>query len=106
MNDLPGNYDAWRQGPFGRFERAEERKEEAYSDALSDRDSELREDPIVLAEAIADAMDSATLDERWLAILQAAAQHKPSREIGEALTRLVNDVIDTDARRYAEEASR
>lgn len=104
---MPANYDAWRTGPFGRFERDQERRDEIHVLALSKRDSELREDPNELAEALIDLdIDNPPAFARWLAILQAAAQHKPPREIGEAFTRLVQDIIDAEARRHAEEETR
>lgn len=105
MNDLP-NYDTWKTQSFGRFEHAEERKAEAYTAALSERDSDLREDPDELDEALNEYLDDVETSKLWLAILQAAALRGPPSEIGAALTRLVQDAINAEARRYAEDETR
>lgn len=101
--NLPGNYDTWKTGAYGRSEHDQERRAEACSAALSERDSELREDPELLSEIFTDWFVGDPHHDRWLAILQAAAMHKPDREIGAAFRRLVNDVIDRAAKQHAEE---
>lgn len=92
------NYDAWKTGPFGKFELQQEREAEARAEEYSTHDNRLRNNPELLLEVFLEETDS---NKTWEHILIDSANFKNPELIGTAMINLVNDVIHKSATREA-----